>query len=277
MSALLPLGLAFLMVVVGLKLTFGGLAAVVRPPRALLAGLAVQILVLPVLAFGLARAFALPEHLSTGLMLVAAAPGGITSNYVALLARADVALSTAMTLVTNLVACLSMPLVLALAGVPLAIGAPVAALARISIAMFAVTALPLLLGLWLKRARPGWVARFERPLDVASQLVFAAIVLATFAQNWQAMTGYAAAAGPAVVLLNLGGIGAALAAGALLRLPRPQGRAIAIETGLQNVALTIFVATTLMGHGELALVGLVYAVVMNLTALGLIAAPRLRR
>lgn len=275
-AALLPLGLAFLMAVVGLKLTPGGLLAAFRAPRPLLTGLAVQVLGLPLLALALASLLQLPPDVRTGLMIVAAAPGGITSNYAALLAGADVALSTAMTLVTNLIACLTIPLILTGAGITLAGGASLLPLVKLSLIMAAVTAVPLLLGLALGRFAPGIVARMMRPLDIASRLVFAAIVLATFLQNWGAMTDYARAAGLAVVLLNLGGIGIAFAAAALCDLPRPQGFAIAIETGLQNVALAIFVASALMGNSALALVGLVYAVVMNLSALGLIAAARRR-
>lgn len=276
-AALLPLGLAFLMAVVGLKLTPGGLLAAFRAPRPLLTGLAVQVLGLPLLALALASLLQLPPDVRTGLMIVAAAPGGITSNYAALLAGADVALSTAMTLVTNLIAYLTIPLILTSAGITLAGGASLLPLVKLSLIMAAVTAVPLLLGLALGRFAPGMVARIMRPLDIASRLVFAAIVLATFLQNWGAMTDYARAAGLAVVLLNLCGIGLAFAAATLGGLPRPQGFAIAIETGLQNVALAIFVASTLMGNSALALVGLVYAVVMNLTALGLIAAGRRRR
>ena len=273
-SALLPLGLAFLMCVVGLRLTPDGLMAAFRRPRALLAGLGVQVLGLPILALGLASLLELPPAVRTGLMIDAAAPGGITSNYAALLAGADVALSTAMTLVTNLIACLTIPLILAGAGIALPGAAALLPLLKLSLVMAAVTAVPLALGLAVNRLAPTAVARFSRALDIASRLVFAAIVFATFVQNWGAMMDQAAAAGLAVVLLNLCGIGLAFLAAALLRLPRPQGFAIAIETGLQNVALAIFVASTLMGNAALALVGLVYAVVMNVTALGLIAASR---
>lgn len=273
-AALLPLGLAFLMFAVGVRLTHGGLAAVFRRPAALAAGLAVQIALLPLLAFLIGRLFGLDATMATGLLLVAAAPGGITSNYIALLARADVALSTAMTLVTSLFACVTIPLVLTLAGIDIGAGSPVLAMLRMSIVMFAVAAVPLLSGLGLRRFLPRLADRLDRPLDVASRLVFAAIVLATFWQNREAMVAHAFDIGPPAALLNIMAIAAGFGVAGLLGLARAQGFAIAVETGLQNAAMALFVATAIFGQGELTIPALVYAVLMNVTALVLIAMAR---
>lgn len=271
MSALLPLGLAFLMFVVGLRLTTGEFAGVFARPRALAVGLAVQTLALPVIALALASAFALPQTLAAGLLVVAAAPGGITSNYAALLARADAALSTAMTLATSLLAFLTVPAALRIGGVGDIAGA---ALLKMSLAMFAVSAAPLAAGLATRRLAPDVVSRRGAAFDRAARLVFAAIVLATFWENRAALVDHAATAGPAVLALNAGAIGAGWLAARAAGLARPQRFAIMIETGLQNVALAIVVATAALGRGELTIPALLYALAMNLAALALIAAGR---
>lgn len=277
MTALLPLGLAFLMFVVGLRLTLSGLAGVFVRPRALAAGLAVQMLLLPLFAFLIASALRLSPAASAGLMVIAAAPGGITSNYVALAAKADLALSTAMTLVTSLAAGVSIPLVLSLSGELASPGEGASAgLARMSLAMFAVTAVPVVAGLAASRIFPAISARAGKPLERASAFVFAAIVLATFWENRFAMLEHAPTIGPAAGLLNIAAIGAGLGFGALSGLPRQQGFAIAIESGLQNVAMAIFVTTTLLGRSELTAPALVYAVAMNVTAVALVAISRRR-
>ena len=272
-AALLPLGLAFLMLVVGLRLTLRDLASAFAQPRALLAGLAVQVVLLPLTALALACLLALPADLAVGLLIIAAAPGGITSNYIALAAGADLALSIAMTLTTNLAAFLTVPAVMALSGVAVA-GEAALPLFRISLAMFAVTAVPLALGLALRRWAPVAMQRAAPGFETAAKGVFAAIVLATFIENRDAIVSHALSAGPAALALNLAALGYGLAAGRLLALPTAQGRAIAIEAGMQNIALALFVSTVLLGRGDLALVGLVYAVVMNITALAVIAAAR---
>ncbi|MBL8587464.1 MAG: bile acid:sodium symporter, partial [Methylobacteriaceae bacterium] len=215
---------------------------------------------------------ALPPALATGLLVVAAAPGGITSNYAALLASADAALSTAMTLVTSLVAFATIPVALSLGGA--GAGAPLPAMLKISLAMFAVSALPLAAGLATRRLAPGFVARAGAAFDRAARLVFAAIVLATFWENRAALLDHAREAGLAVAALNLSAIAAGWLAARAAGLAEPQGRAIMIETGLQNVALAIFVATAALGRGDLTIPALLYAVVMNLTALALIACGR---
>lgn len=273
-AALLPAGLAFLMFVVGMRLTLGGIADAFRRPAALLGGLAVQVVVLPLLAVALGRAFALEPAMAAGLLLIAAAPGGITSNYIALLAQADVALSTAMTLVTSLMASLTIPLVLLAAGIDLGAGSPFSAMARMSLVMFAVAAVPLLLGLAVRRFLPGLARHLERPLDIASRAVFAAIVLSTFWQNREAMIEHLSDIGPAVALLNLGAIAAGFGIAGLIGLGRPQGFAIAVETGLQNAAMAMFVATAVFAQPALTVPALVYAVLMNVTALALIAMSR---
>lgn len=273
MSLLLPLGLVFLMFVVGLRLEPGALTACFARPRALAAGLAAQIVALPALAAALAHLFALDAPLAAGLVVVAAAPGGITSNYAAALARADVALSTAMTLTTSLLAFATLPLALRLTG----IGAAASAgdgLAAMSAATAAACALPLAAGLATRRRAPAFAARVGAPLDRAARLVFAAIVLATFWLNRVALSDHAATLGPAVVALNLGGIAAAALIAALARLSSAQRRAAMMETGLQNVAMALFVADKAFGGGAVAIPALLYAVAMNAAALALIAAGR---
>lgn len=274
---LLALGLAFLMVVVGLRLSAAELVAAFRQPRALALGLVVQMVALPLLALLLTRVFALPPPLALGLMLVAAAPGGVTSNYVALLAGADLALSTAMTLVTSLLAPVSLPVVLALSGTLPDVASLdlTAAMLRLALGMTLVAALPLALGMALRHWQPPWLSRRRGGLERLARLVFAAIVLTTFWQNRDAMIDHLGRLGGAALLLNLG----AVAAGMALRffgLSPAQSLAAAIECGLQNAAIAIFVAATVLGTPALAVPALIYAVIMNLTALALVAWGRRR-
>lgn len=272
---MLGFGLAFLMLVVGLRLEAASLAFTFRHPRALLLGLAVQMLVLPLLALLLNRIFALPPELALGLLVIAAAPGGITSNYVALLARADLALSTAMTLTTSLLAPVSLPLVLSLSGaLSGAAGFDLAgATLRLALGVTAVAALPLALGLWLQRRFSAGVRRWQAGLERAARLVFALIVLATFWANRAVMLQHFGSLGAAALALNLGAVAAGLSL-RLVGLSAGQALAAAVECGLQNAAIAIFVAVTVLGRTELAVPALIYAVIMNVTALALVGLAR---
>lgn len=277
MTALLPAGLAFLMLVVGLRLTGADFRALWQRPLAVVLGLAVQMLALPLLALLVSWGMSLPPALALGLLVVAAAPGGITSNFITLLARGDVALSTTMTLFTSLAAALTIPLVLMLAGSRVDGGASALALGigKTGLAVLVVSAVPLLLGMAIRRRRPDFTSRWTPPLGRAATVIFFALVFAAFYQNWDAMVAYGPQAVIAASLLNVAAIAAALAAGVMARLPGRQTLAIAIECGLQNVAMAMFVAATVLHDQSLMIPALIYAVVMNVSALMLLALGRL--
>ena len=278
LSALLPAGLAFLMLVVGLRLTADDFARLWQSPRSLVVGLVLQVGALPVLAVLISRGLNLPPNLSLGLRVVAAAPGGITSNFITLLARGDVALSTTMTLATSLAAAISIPLVLTLGGaaVPGGFAALLAGLVKTGAAVLVVSAVPLFIGLLLRRSWPDATLRWTALLDRLATAIFFAIVLAAFVQNWPAMMAHLTEAGLAAVLLNASTIALAFVTGRVLSLAPRQTLAIAIECGLQNVAMAMFVASTVLKDDALMIPALIYAVVMNVSALGLLAAGRMR-
>jgi BASS family bile acid:Na+ symporter len=268
-SAFLPLAMVVLMLSLGLRLAPAEVARAVRRPRALMVGLAVQVLGLPLMAYAVGRGLDLAPAFLAGLMLVAASPGGVTSNYAALLARGSVGLSVTMTLVTSLAAPITLPLVLLAAGV----AAPESdQLLKISLGMAGVALVPIALGMAATRFAPraaGWVSQ---RLDPVARVLFAGIVLATFAQNWDAMGDAFAQVGGAVTMFALLAPFLAAGAGALAWLEQAERRTVMVEATMQNVAITIFVASTLLGDSALAIPGLIYAVEMNVVALIIIAA-----
>ncbi len=276
-TVLLSAGLAFLMLVVGLRLTWEDFRNLARQPSAVATGLVAQMVMLPVLAVAISRFLGLSPQMSLGLLVVAAAPGGITSNFITLIARGDAALSATMTLGTSLAAAVSIPLVLILGQAPVSGGLESLSLAigKTGIAVLAVSAVPLLIGMVLRRRYPAGIGRWMALLERTASAIFIGIVAAAFYQNWGAMTAHAVEAGPAAVLLNLGAIGGAFAAGTIMRLPSRQTLAIAIECGLQNIAMAMFVAASILQDTSLLIPALVYAVVMNVTALALILTGRL--
>lgn len=269
LAKLLPLGLALLMFVVGLRLRPGDIWAVFKTPKALAIGLVVQVVALPVLAYFLARALGLPLIMQAGLVLVAAAPGGVTSNYIAYLVRADLALSTGMTLITTLLTSLSIPLVLSIFNVG---GFDTAtSLTKLSLAMLAVSIVPLLLGMGLMVASSRIGARVLSVMEPVARVVFFAMVAATFVQNWGPMWANLADVGVAVVALNLGALGLGYGASRAAGLSSEKTRAIMVEASLQNVAVALFVAGSILEQPALSVPALIYAMVMNISALVQIA------
>lgn len=272
LSSFLPAAMMVLMLSLGLRLDPGEVSRALRHPRALATGLLVQVVGLPLIAFAVAVVFGLEGVLLAGLILVAASPGGVTSNYAALLARGSVGLSVSMTFVTSVAAPITLPLVLvaATAAVPEAGG-----LWKISLGMTGIALVPLLLGLAAARAFPRLSARAAKLLDPLAKLLFLAMVLATFAQNWSAMQGVFAGAGPAVTLFALLAPALAFAAAKLAGITPAERRTLMVEATMQNVAVTIFVASTLLDQPGLAVPGLIYAVEMNVVALLVIGGAHL--
>lgn len=266
MALFLPLALATLMFTVGLRLSFSHFSRMASQPVPLLIGLALQMLGLPLLAWAIVRVLHLPPDLALGLMIIAVSPGGITSNYVTLLAGADVVLSTSMTLITSLAASISIPLLLRLSGIEI----PATSLLHMSAVMTAVTAVPLLFGMSMRRATAKAAARLEMLLDKPSKLIFAVIVITTFWQNRAALAESAMVVGPTIILLNGLIVLAGLSTRRISSVSRSQSLAIAIETGLQNAAIAIFLATAILDRAELAVPALIYAVIMNVTALAIV-------
>ena len=272
LAKLLPLGLILLMFVVGLRLRPAALRGVLGRPKALATGLVVQLLALPVVALLLGTLFGLTGPMLLGLVLVAAAPGGVTSNYIAHLAKAELALSAAMTLVTTALASITIPLVLGLSGLGEISGA--SGLTKLSMIMLVVAVAPMALGMGLATWKPRWAEVILTGLEPVAKLVFAAMVLATFIQNWGPMQANMGTVGPAVVLLNLAALGLAFAAGQGMRLTTPDRRAIMVEASLQNVAVALFVAGAVLGQPAASVPALIYAMMMNLSALVQIMAGR---
>lgn len=270
-DVVLPVALALVTLGMGLALTSDDFRRVVRMPRAVVAGLAAQVLLLPLLAVGVAMYMqsvgGWNDALVLGLLLLACCPGGATSNLVAYLARADAALSVTLTSIASLASAATTPLAF-LAATRLVFGrTETVEVAFVEMAglVALVVALPVLLGMQVRRLRPAWAAAAERPVKVVSvvflALVIGGVILANRADFWD----LAARSVPGALVLNVLALGVGLGVGHLARLGRRQARALAIEVGFQNGTLGIALAVTQLGSPEAAIVPGFYSLVMFAT------------
>ena len=272
LKLLLPLSLSLIMFSIGLTLLVDDFRRVRRAPRAIGYGLFSQMLLLPLLAFGVVGLLDLPAAAAIGVIILAASPGGITSNLLTHLADGDSALSISLTALTSLAGVVTVPLMVNLG--LYWYGAPTAELpvGRMVLGVLLISTLPLLLGMLLRHRWPRATGRLQPFARRVATFLFVVIVVATFMSHWDDIGQQFSVAGPAVVGLNLATMGLALVGGRLLRLQRRQRIAITLECGLQNAAMGIFVAVSLLGSELLALPSIIYALVMNASALLFIAA-----
>ncbi len=264
-SQLLPLALAFIMLYLGMTLRVDDFKRVLLRPRALLAGLIGQLIMVPLLGLGVAWSLQLEPVMAVGLMVLAACPGGVSSGLLTHLARGDVALSISLTAVTSVAAVLTLPLVVDASmrlfmASGMGVEFPLGSMVR---SIFLLTTVPVLTGMALRAWQPGRVARLETLAGRLATALFVLIVFSTFWDQRQVLMDYLPSVGPASLLLN----GLILTgAWVLSRQFKLSGRdriAVVTECGLQNSALGIFVCVQLLHSPAMSVPSVVYALLMN--------------
>lgn len=262
----LPLALAVVMAGLGLHLTLADFRRVLAMPRAVAVALAVQGLVLPPVAFGLALGFGLPSELALGLVLLAASPGGVTANLFSNLARGDVALNISLTAINSLLALLTLPAWTALAlssflGTEASVPPPTGKVVEVAVLVIG----PVALGMALRAWRPALAAAAEKPVRHLSSLLLGVLIIMAFASEWDMVRAYAPVVGAACVLFNLASLLSGYFAAHAARLAEPQAIAIAFEIGIHNGTLAIFIAIEVLGRAQASIAPAVYALSMYLT------------
>ena len=279
-TPLIPIGLALIMMTVGLSVRLSDFRALPRQWNAVCAGLLAQLVFLPLIALCVALITRLDTVYAIGLIILASAPGGISSNLLTVLARGKTALSISLTILTNLVAFITIPTVLSItfliftgSGVDGPSSSELYALpfGETALKVLAISALPLAIGMAICRFFPTFANRIEKPAKFVASAIFAAIVVNSFYSEWNSIMAHWSTVGPAVILLNVAAIGSALLFSRLFRLSAKQALTVAIECGLQNVALALVIAQ-FMGNGRFMVPATIYALVMNVSVLILIAA-----
>jgi bile acid:Na+ symporter, BASS family len=263
LSLFLPIALAIIMAGLGLHLTPSDFRRVAAQPRAVLVALAVQTLLLPPVAFGLAWALRLPAEMAVGLVLLAASPGGVTANIFSHLARGDVALNITLTATNCVLALLTLPLWTGLAlGVFLGSGNTVPPPLVKLVEVIVIALVPVAIGMGVRAWRPVLADRLERPVRIASTAVLAILIVIALAGAWQDLVRHLAAVGLACVAFNLISLLSGYFAAKAARLGRPQAIAISFEIAIHNSTLAILISMQVLQNGLFAVAPAVYSVVM---------------
>ncbi|MCC5863242.1 MAG: bile acid:sodium symporter family protein [Gammaproteobacteria bacterium] len=268
-QVLLPLGLGLILFAMGLTLTLADFRRVIEAPWAVGVGLAGQIVLMPLL--GLAFLFAWPQApvIAVGFMLLLACPGGPTSNFLTHLARGDTALSVTLTAISSLLGALTVPVVVNLGIVLVGDGSTrELPLGNTVLRLFLTTTLPVLLGLAVRQTLPVLARRLEPILGRVALVVFAAIVVYAALSAWALLSQQVLGLLAPVIVLNLLVMSMGWLLARVARLSPPRRTAVAMETGLQNAALAIFIAFSVLNEPALIGPAAVYSIWMNLAALG---------
>jgi bile acid:Na+ symporter, BASS family len=269
-TAVVPVGLMLIMFSLGLTLALGDFVLVVRRPLLVGAGFATHLLVLPLLGLSIGWLFALPPELALGLFIVSLCPAGTTSNAMTFVGRGNVALAVVLTALTSLVTVFTIPLVLSWA-VPwfLAGGGrevPALSVPGVILQLVRITVLPIVAGMLVKRFAPALAARMARWLRPTAFVILVVVIGFSVAVSVEMVLDNLAGATPAIVALNLSAMAFGLLLGRTIGADARDSMTLAIETGVQNVTLAIFLTLTVLGSLPLAVTQNIYGVVMILSA-----------
>ena len=265
----LPLALAFIMFSLGLGLTGADFLRVARQPKDFFVGAISQIILLPIVAFILVKIWPISPELAIGVMIIAAAPGGVTSNILTSFAKGDVALSISLTAIISLLSVITVPFILISSLNLLGSESIVQNISLVSMAMsmFLIVTVPVIIGMIFRKFAENTAVKFESFAKKISVVLFIIVLLGAILAEKDNIISYFTDAGFITLVLNILMMVIAFYVAQLLGTGIPQKKCIAIECGLQNGTLAIFVGTTLFGGGAFIIPAATYSLIMFATSL----------
>ncbi len=260
----LPVALFIIMIGIGMTLTLRDFRQVAVYPRGIIVGTFAQIVVMPAFAFLLVAILNLPPAIAVGLVIIAACPGGTTSNLFVLLARGNVALSIVLTVLANVITVVTLPLITNFAlqlymGTEEYITLP---LDQTIGTLVAIVLLPVAIGMGIRSYWPNAAYKAERAVSVFGAVVLATLVVALVIGVKDRIGELLAAAGPATLMLNLAGIALGLLVSRLSGLTQRESMAVAMELGVKNGTIGLLITLTLLDSSEMSIPSAVYGVLM---------------
>jgi BASS family bile acid:Na+ symporter len=264
----LPFSLAVIMFGMGLSLRVEDFKRILIYPKAVGIGLLNQLVLLPILAFGIVKAFSLPPELAVGLMILAVCPGGATSNLITHLAKGDSALSITLTACSSVITVFTIPFLVNFSIAYFIPGGEAKQLEVVGtvVSVLFITLIPVALGMITLAKAPRLAEKWDQPFRKISIVFFVVIVGAAILKERANLVQYFIEAGPAALALNLSTLALSFAMAKWTGLPFRQGLTIAIESGVQNGTLGITIAATLLVNSVMSIPSAIYSLLMFGTA-----------
>ena len=264
-----PIALALIMLALGLGLTGQDFVRVAKQPKDFLVGLVCQLILLPIIAFLLLKIFNLPLEIALGVMIIAAAPGGVTSNVLTKFANGDVALSISLTAIISLISIISVPFIVFKSAELLEVAeiSKEISMIGISMKMFLVVTLPVIIGMLIRKFATNFVMSKSQFIERISVFLFVIVFAAIWVEEWENIMGYIKQAGLITLVLNIVMMFIGYYVAKFLASGVSQRKSISLECGLQNGTLAVFVASQLFTEITYLIPTATYAIVMFLTSI----------
>ena len=264
----LPVSLAIIMLGMGMTLIPADFSRIIKNPKAILIGLTNQLILLPIIGFSLAIAFDLRPEMAVGLMILATCPGSPTSNLITQICKGNIALSVTLTAIASVVTVITIPFILSYAldyfgsGTDVTIKLPI----KDTIAqIMGITVIPISVGMLIRRFKTKLARRMEKPMRMASTVIFILVFIAVVAANFNIINEAVKEVGLVTLLLNIITLGLGYVAARLFKLDVKNTISITVESGIQNGALAFVIATSILNNIEMGMPTAAYAIWMYIT------------
>ncbi len=259
----LPIALGIIMFGLGLDLTPQDFIRVGKRPKAAVIALACQLLLLPLVCFGLCIAFGLPPLMAVGMMLLAASPGGTTANLFSHLFRGDVALNISLTAINSVIAVVTLPIIVNLAVAYFQPGdMQVGMQFKKTLEVFLIVLVPVAIGMTVRRFYPAFAKAMDKPVRLGSILILTLVIVGAALSGREALMQYFGSIVAIVVLFCVLSLSLGFLVPRLLKIERPQAIASSFEVGLHNATLAIVIAQSVLLSPEMSLPAAIYGVLM---------------
>ena len=267
-KSIAPIFLAIIMFGLGLGLTVSDFTRVVKNPKDFIVGFISQVILLPIIALILISIITLPLEIAVGVMIIAAAPGGVTSNILTKFADGDVALSVTLTAVVSLLSILTVPFIVFNAAdfIGLEITKEVSMI-NIAIKMFFVVTVPVIFGMIVRSLMSDFIISKTLIIQRISVILFLIVFISIWVEEWDRIISFITRAGLIALILNLTMIFVGYYIAKIFASGIPQRKCISLECGLQNGTLAVFVATQLFDEIVYMVPTAAYALVMFVTSI----------
>ena len=271
-TTIAPFALALIMFGLGLGLTTTDFSRVIKNPKDFFVGFVSQLILLPIVALGLVFLLNLPTTIAVGLMIIAAAPGGVTSNILTKFANGDVALSVTLTAVTSLVSILTVPFVVINSAniIGVSISSDIS-IANVALKMALVVTVPVLFGMIIRKLFTNFILSKVNLIDKLSGILFIIVFAAIYIEERNNILDYILQSGLAVLILNIVMMTLAFLIAKKYASGISQQKCIAIEGGLQNGTVAVFVATLIFDDVAFVVPTASYALIQYITGFLFIA------
>lgn len=267
-TLILAVALIIIMFGMGLSLTIQDFTRLFQRPKAIIVGLLNQIILLPLIAFLLLSVMDVNTDIAIGVMILAACPGGPTSNLITHLAKGDISLSVSLTAANSLITIFTIPFVVDFALRQFLNANEMIQIDKLQtlIQIFAIVIIPVSIGMAIKRAKPAFADTMNKPVKIASAAVLFLVIIALVVKKKEDIIPYLQQAGITTLVLNLLTMGIGFATAKIAKLNLAQSITIAIESGIQNGTMAIAIASGILLNENYAIAPAVYSLIMFLTS-----------